>query len=294
MADHVGTYGHIEAGIASWAAGHPDVHGALVVGSRARSDRPADQYSDLDVTLFADDPDGLIDTDDWLGEIGDVKLSFVERTAVGSWRERRAVFAPMRDVDFSVVPAPLLDLDFATPGPVTDLVRPVLDRGFRVLYDPTGRLSTLDDLPVMDQSTWRPPDEVAFTNLVIDFWYHAMWTTKKVLRGELLVARECLDGSMKDKLLHVLDWRARLDQPAADPWHGYRFFESRNAPELVAALHATFGAASARRIVADLKRTMDIFGSLAPPLAARLGFHYPGAAETHVRDWIHGAVPDTL
>ncbi len=91
MTDHVNAYGEVERRVRTWAETRSDVHGVLAVGSRARADRPADEYSDLDLTLFADEPDRLIDTDDWLHEIGPVTFSFVEGTAVGGWRERRAV-----------------------------------------------------------------------------------------------------------------------------------------------------------------------------------------------------------
>ncbi len=291
---HIDAYRKIERQAGAWAAARPDVQGVLAVGSRARTDRPADEYSDLDLTLFADDPDSLIDSEEWLHEIGPMMLSFVEQTAVGGWRERRAVFKPMLDVDFSVVPSALLDLDFAVPGQVTNLIRPVIDRGFRIVYDPRGRLITLADIPAGVQPAWIPPDEASFRNLVVDFWYHAMWTTKKLMRGELLVARQCLDGSMKDKLRHVVDWFARLDHPESDPWHGYRFFEERTDPAIVEALHATYGGVSPDRLLQDLSGSMELFGQLARSAATRLGYAYPEQAETHVRGWIREAVPDTL
>lgn len=292
--NHDDSYRDLEQRVGAWAAARSDVQGVLAVGSRTRTDRPADEYSDLDLTLFADDPDSLIDSEDWLHEIGPTMLSFVEQTAVGGWRERRAVFQPMLDVDFSVVPTALLDLDFAVPGPVTNLIRPVIDRGFRIVYDPGGRLITLADIPAGVQPEWGSPDEASFRNLVVDFWYHAMWSTKKLMRGELLVARQCLDGSMKDKLRHVVDWLARLDRPGVDPWHGYRFFEERTDPAIVEALHATYGGVSPDRIRQNLSGSMDLFGQLARSAATRLGYAYPELAEAHVRGWIQETAPDTL
>ena len=75
MSDHHDAYRQIEERVAIWAGLRRDVHAALVVGSRARREIPADEYSDLDMTLFADAPDRLIDSDDWLTEIGPVVLS---------------------------------------------------------------------------------------------------------------------------------------------------------------------------------------------------------------------------
>ncbi len=294
MSDHNEAYRRIEESVANWCASRPDVHGALVVGSRARRDMPADEFSDLDLTLFADDPDLLIDTVDWLSEIGPVALSFVENTAVGGWRERRAVFEPMLDVDFSIVPAALLDIDFAVPGPVTNIIRPVVNRGFRIAFDPSGRLAKLHDVPVNPRVAWELPDEASFTNLVVDFWYHAMWTAKKMLRGEILVARTCLDNSMKDKLLRVINWLAHLGKPDMDTWHGVRFFELWSDQDIVQSFHATYGGASREHILEDLSRTMDLFGNVARDTALKLHYPYPDRAESHVRGWIRDTVPDTL
>lgn len=294
MSDHGDAYRAIEEKVRKWAASRDDIHAVLAVGSRARTDRPADEYSDLDLVLFADDPDSLIGSDEWLSAIGPVVMSFVESTAVGSWRERRAVFAPMLDVDFAVVSSSLLDIDFSVPGPVADVVRPVVDRGYRVIHDPSGRLQTLDRVSASPATAWTLPDEGAFANLVIDFWYHAMWTTKKAQRGEIVVARSCLDNSMKDKLLHVVNWLAHLGKPDMDTWHGQRFFEQWSDQDIVQTFHATYGTASRDQILDDLSRTADLFSRVARDAAARLGYPYPDRAESHVRDWIRGTVPDTL
>ncbi|CAN5809703.1 N/A [soil metagenome] len=293
MSDHDGAYGDVEGSVLAWAPTRPDVHAMLVVGSRARADRPADEFSDLDIVLFADEPARLIDADDWLSEIGPVVMSFIEQTALGGWRERRAVFDPMLDVDFSVVPTSLLDLDFAVPGPVVDVIRPVVSRGYRILYDPCGRLTSLEGASATPATAWTPPDETAFTNVVIDFWYHAMWTTKKALRGELLVARRGLDNSMKGNLLVAIKWRARLDRSDVDTWHGFRFFEEWGDQDEVRSLHATYGAATIEHLVDDLATTMDLFSRVAQDVADRLGYTYPERAEGHVRDWIRRTVAET-
>lgn len=291
MADHQAAYGRIEAAIVGWADARSDVHGLLVVGSRARIDRLADQFSDLDIVIFADAPDALLDSDEWLRRIGPLKLSFVSGTAEGAWRERRAVFAPTTDVDFSVVPTAVLDLDVATSGPVMDVIRPVIQRGSRIIHDPTAKLAKLQQLDAVPAAGHDRRDEAAYSNLVVDFWYHAMWTVRKVRRGELLVARQCLDDTMKDMLNHVIRWQAQLDQPDAEHWHGYRYFESRYPVDLVNAVHATYGIVSAPQIVADTVRTMDIFGDVASRLASSLGYSYPNDVESYVRDWIEETVP---
>jgi aminoglycoside 6-adenylyltransferase len=292
MIGHADAYTSIERSVTAWVQSRPDVHAVMVVGSGARTDRPADEFSDLDLVLFADEPNRLIDSDDWLAELGAVVMSFVEETAVGGWRERRAVFEPMLDVDFAVVPASLLTLDFSAPGPVTDVVRPVVNRGFRILYDDTERLATFRSLPVSPTIAWAMPDQPAFSNMVVDFWYHAMWTTKKLLRGEIVVARKSLDGNMKEKLLLVINWLAHLGKPDIDTWHGGRFFETWSDQEIVKMFHATYGHATEAGIRSDLSRAMDLFSMVAHDAAQRLEYNYPEQAEARVREWIRHARPE--
>src|SRR5258708_1725501 len=101
------TFAALEARIAAWAEARPDVRAAVVLGSRARSDTPADAYSDLDLLLLVADPARYLDSANWLAALGVPRLTFVEETAVGGGRERRVLFDGGLDVDFSVFPVAL-------------------------------------------------------------------------------------------------------------------------------------------------------------------------------------------
>ncbi len=88
----------------TWSQTRPDVRAAVVLGSRARVDRPADEWSDLDIVLIVTDPQPYLTSADWLRNFGEVWITFVEPTARGSEMERRVLFAGGLDVDFSVIP----------------------------------------------------------------------------------------------------------------------------------------------------------------------------------------------
>ncbi|MGL9730609.1 hypothetical protein IGI44_004027 [Enterococcus sp. DIV0756] len=55
-------YQKIEARFIEWGQGQPDVHVAYVAGSRARRDHGADEYSDLDIQMYVDDPQRYLTT----------------------------------------------------------------------------------------------------------------------------------------------------------------------------------------------------------------------------------------
>jgi aminoglycoside 6-adenylyltransferase len=78
--------------VSRWAAGRPDVRAAVLLGSQARVDAPADAASDVDVALFVDEPASYLDDPTWINHFGEPLLSFREPTAVGGFEERRVLF----------------------------------------------------------------------------------------------------------------------------------------------------------------------------------------------------------
>jgi len=98
--DHAEFIGRVPA----WAAVQPDVHAAIIVGSAARLETPADQWSDIDVALFVTDPRAYLHDSAWLSDLGDPMLTFVEPTAMGGSYERRVLFDDGTEADFACFP----------------------------------------------------------------------------------------------------------------------------------------------------------------------------------------------
>lgn len=46
----------------AWAVNCSDIRGAVIVGSRARTDHPADEWSDIDIIVITTDPDRYLST----------------------------------------------------------------------------------------------------------------------------------------------------------------------------------------------------------------------------------------
>src|SRR5437016_3888081 len=64
--------------ITTWAEGNPDIRAAFLVGSQARTDVPADEWSDLDIPLIAVNPDHYLATTGWLNDLGEPWITFLE------------------------------------------------------------------------------------------------------------------------------------------------------------------------------------------------------------------------
>jgi aminoglycoside 6-adenylyltransferase len=151
------------AAVVAWGRQRRDVHAVVLVGSHARTEQPADRWSDIDLVMVVDDPTPYAASPDWLGVFGQVLLSFLEPTAVGGFVERRVLFASGREVDVVLLPlagAPRLAEDVE--------IAAVLARGFRVLVD------KIDWEPALRRAASRPspagrPTPAAFAQLTHDF-----------------------------------------------------------------------------------------------------------------------------
>jgi len=254
----------LAAAVADWSRERPDVRAAVLVGSYARTDVPADRWSDLDVILVVDDPQPYAADPSWVAELGEPVLTFLEPT-MGDLRERRVLYETGEDVDFPLVPVAALERLETTEG-VPELFR----RGFRMLYDEIGlgeRLSSVAD--TRDDS--ELPTQADLTQLASDFWYHALWTAKKLRRGEVFTAIECLDAYMKARLVSLMAWHARAIDPSVDTWHGGRFLERWADPGALAALEDAYARYDLRDVARALWATIDLFQGLEEETARRLG-----------------------
>ncbi len=208
-----------------WAQTEDNVRAAIVIGSRARVDHPADEWSDLDVLIFAEDPEPYWATTGWLHNVGNPWLTFVEPTPDGNGFERRVLFEGGLDVDFAPDPVAGLRhmLDHGFPPDVADMVH----RGVRFLVDKEGFAERLQGVKV-DLPTYCPPTESEFLNLVHDFWYHTVWTGKHLRRGELWWAKSCCDSYLKHLLRQMLEWHARASRgEGVDTWMRGRWHPCR-------------------------------------------------------------------
>ncbi len=244
-----------------WAQGRRDVGAVLVVGSAARSAVPADKWSDVDIALFVDDPAPYLEDAAWLDAFGTPLLTFIASTAVGDSLERRVLFDDGLEADFALFPVS------AVGGLHADLgADETLRRGYRVLVDRVGLG------PILQQSspTAQAADVPALTQLASDVWYHAVWAAKKLRRGEVWVARSCVDCYLHARLVELVAIHARAVDPTVDTWHAGRFLE-RWTPEHV--LDALWQSLSRDRhdVAGAIRRCVDLFDQLADETAARLG-----------------------
>ncbi len=186
------------AAVTDWGRERSDVRAVLVVGSQARTDTPADQWSDVDLVLVVDDPTPNLASAEWLGAFGRPLLSVVEPTAVGPFTERRVLLETGLEVDFALLPVAAARRMAEDPEGMA-----VLRSGFGVLVDTLGLEAHLQ---ASATRPWPPelPDQAAFAQLTHDFWYHLLWAAKKLRRGELWIATQTCNCHLKGLLVTLL------------------------------------------------------------------------------------------
>jgi aminoglycoside 6-adenylyltransferase len=248
--------------VAVWAGSQADVRAVLLVGSQARAETPADEFSDVDLGLFVDDPERYLRDGTWVRSFGEPLLTLLEPTAVGGFEERRVLFRDGLEVDFSILPAAIAK----APPAEADAV---LGRGFRVVYDDIG----LDDLEPAGPSHPAPPTQAALEQLSNDFWYHVLWGAKKLRRGELLLANQVCNCYLTALLVELARWRAG----DRDTWHRHRFFERWAGGDVTDALGPTFAQYEAADVARALRAKGELFGQLEDDIVQR--FHLVHAVD---------------
>ncbi len=267
-----------------FAETNDSVSALVLIGSQARTELRADAFSDTDVILVVKDAALFTHTDAWLQEIGTAHITFTEPT-LGGQTERRALFDGAQDVDIVI-----MNEDAARRALECGEAAFLLARGYRVLVDKCGFV-----IPVIEPSAanaFTQATEAEFQNAVHDFWYHCIWSGKKLLRQELFTAKGCVDGYLKQKLLWIIEQHEHtVRRSGADTWYRGRFIERWAQADVLEALGRTYAHYEQADVIRALFETMDLFRRLAKETARAAALPYPEHADRYATDWVTAQFP---
>ena len=281
--------GHLLRRIIAWAENRADILALVLVGSSARDELPADEWSDIDLVLVAAEPEVYLDSAAWAAEIDEPWIATLERGPDGKIVERRVLFRSGIDADFIVIARAGLSAFQAEP------LRSITARGMKILLD---KEHLMPELQKEEQRSGAPilPSFAEFSEQVNDFWFHAVWTAKKLRRGELWTAKSCCDGYMKRLLLRMIEWRALAlggaNAASGAVWYNGRFIERWAGAELVERLGTAFAHYDEAGIWQALSNTLDLFGAISRETAQRLGYAYPQEEAQGITRWVNAKLND--
>ncbi len=268
-------YAEIKDRILELANTDEGIKAVIAIGSSTRSEVKADEYSDLDLIIAAED------TEKWLyGDIperlGDMRISFVEPT-LGGGKERRVLYKNALDVDM-IVFTPEQLIAAAKEG----VAGWVCNRGYTVLYDSMSIGELLSE-HVSHEVRHNGLSEAEYINLVNDFCFHVVWAGKKILRGELWTAKMCIDAYLKNHLLKMLEMYT-VSKYASDVWHDGRFLDRWADEGIKTALPKCFAHYDRADMIAALCETKSLFSQTAREVAEIKGYAYPEVAVSYADD----------
>lgn len=284
MSNHVNQYEEVIDKFVNWAEKQGDIRVIMVVGSQARKNEPADEWSDLDLVIFTRNPEAYLTSAEWVYQFGPVWVTFVERTAVGGGKERRVLYEGALDVDFSFFHVEDLSKLFTLPD-----TQMVVARGMQVLLDKDHLLK--DAVSLIQQPSPsivnQLPSQEEFNEVVSDFWYHSVWGTKKLMRGEIWIAKGCIDNYLKQLLLTMVKWHAHSKNDLnVDTWHEGRFFEKWADISVQNALQNCYASYDSTELAEALNHTMELFRSLQLETARWFGFRSVENGHMEAAEWI--------
>lgn len=287
------TYERLENNFVTWAQAQPDIWAAIVIGSRARDDYPADEWSDLDVILFTADPTGYASRQDWLEQLGEVWLAVRNRTGRGD-PEWLVLFANCLKID--IVLATIPD-EYGLTATLPQMMEAspyqfVFERGARILFDKNNHQNELT-VPVAKRIPPPHPTPDEFITAINQALLSAVRTVKFLKRGELWRAKQLCDGNLKQHLLTMLEWHARASHSSNyDTWYEGKFLGEWADPRALEALPSTFARYDLEELQQALFATLDLFRWLATETAGKLGYRYPHMVDKDITDWIQSTLSE--
>ena len=273
-----------------WAESRPDIRAAIIIGSRARRDRPADEWADLDIVLITTNPEPYVSTADWVKNMGQPLITFVESTSAAEEKERRVLYEGMLDVDYAILPLEKVRQMLTEQGSSQTgaALANSLGRGIRVLIDKDNMLPEFKKIqqPSAEPSKERPT-QGEFLETVDDFLYHTIWTAKHLLRGELWWADLSCNCRLSQLMLRMIEWHAQAQHGwKFDTWFRGRFLEQWTDLETLKELKSTLTHYDKQDTREALIAALNTFHRIGTETAENLGYDYPEEAEKCIREWL--------
>jgi aminoglycoside 6-adenylyltransferase len=267
--------------LCSLAESDAKIKALVVIGSSARTYSKADEYSDLDVIVATEEPEAWL-YGEYPARLGKMKMSFVE-PAIGGVKERRVLYEGSYDVDLIA-----LTPDQFRDAVVSGLCNEVMNRGYVVIYDTMGIASVLKEYVRIGVKHDLLSQE-DFNNMVNDFFFHTVWTSKKIQRGELWTAKMCLDSYMKNHLLRIIEMYT-ISVNKADVWHSGRFLEKWADKEIIDRLRSCFAHYDRDDIISALISNYELFSNLAKCVASYCSYSYPDEADIYAGELLRQSI----
>ena len=264
-----------------WAERIADIRAILVGGSQARQVKPADEYSDLDLSFFVtgNDHHNRDSYLAWMREFAPVWMILDEhQDDTQGWL---ILYQGGIKVDFSVTPISVLQALIDEHRLWSDQ-----QRGYIILVDKDGMAAQLPAPTPFVPPPYTPPTQTQFIKCVEGYFYGAVYLAKQLTRGNLWKAKWA-DRIQQPLLLEMLEWHAHatLDTPI-DTYNRGDFMRDWVSETTWQELHLVFAHFDADDSWKALLASLHLFHRLTEETAVKLGYAYPRTMMSEVLAYI--------
>ena len=281
-------YDLIEQRIAGWAGGREDVQAVIVVGSRARADRPADRWSDLDLIVFVADVDLYRRPGDWQPALQaafplPVWLSAFDITGRGDPEWEFVLEGGVKvDLVFTLNRSPR-----GKEATLAEMVesfpyRYVLEAGMRALVEKTsGPPVQLGRPPVQ-----MLPSAAEYKALIDNTLLNVVRAVKLTRRGELWRAVQVINTALQGQVLTLLVWHtAARSFPGGVPYYRGRFLEEWADPRMLALAADTLAGYSNESVRRAVEGVFRFLTAVTAEISQAAGLIDSLAVVERIQEW---------
>jgi aminoglycoside 6-adenylyltransferase len=263
--------------VEAWARADERILAMAAFGSMARTDRQADDWSDLDVLLVVDDSAPWHADLRWIDAIAPTWTRFVHPSPIPGAPVHQVLFDGGYDADLVVVDPSTIRAILDDPAAATA----VFGHGVRVVFDGPGVLAGLAD--IVPQVEVGPPTAADFALVVGQLRFQLVWATKRLRRGELWRTVDDLDGYLAHRLLILLEWAA-IGEGRTGVFPDGRRLEQWASAQEIDAIRRSRAAYDPDEAARAILGTHDVAEALAARVAA--AYDIPLAPMADLRPWI--------
>lgn len=262
----------------NWGERKTNVRAIVQTGSLVRGDGLADDYSDIDIEIIANEPATLIGAVDWVNELGKpITMLHLDAEEEDDWPTCLVIFGGRVKVDFTL----------AGPARLKSMIEqkellPLYERGYKFILDKDKFSQYLPSagfsFPIADG-----PTEACFRERVEEFWFEAFHVHGYLAREELFLVKQ-RDWTMKELLLEMMEWHAlALNEKPVDIWHSGKGLRRWAGEDIWLRLQDTFGNFDAKDALRAYESTTALYSELARMVASIKGWAYPEKVEEQLR-----------
>lgn len=260
------TYADIVSFFKACADQSDEIRCGYIFGSRAQDSSYQNEFSDLDIEIIVKDKGDWTKSLEWLDSIGPKKFAYLQKPSDGNGMQVRVLFEDMTVADFVF----LSPEEFRKAYSDRQFINGVFGRGIVPLFDKDGLLDQFSNTQKTNLVSTLTAE--GLNAEYKDLLFHLIYAKNKIRQGELLVAKDTIDSSIRKSLIKLIRWEEHLSHPDKDLWHRSRHFEKWASPHSQELIRIASPSYQKDEMEKSIDAVFTKATELVKSLSARSGF----------------------